>query len=464
MSTEGAGGKAPRGRRHRAGPGNSAPYGRRPPPKPRSAEEEEEALPGAPPAPPPGLLTSAFRFGASLITKVSGGGHHPAGIPVAPPEGCLCRALPFESLPASLQVPVLGSYFAGGAGASPAAAAAAPPSPTTSAGDEAVVNASEDTAPADGLDEQIGAREEQQQQQQEPAHAARPAARRVAFQSPAAEPEDGDAATPEQHRPAVDQGSDGAATPYDDVLAMLRQGPLAAQSPRSFPRPRAGSLLIAGAGRTPGPALAPSASPSPAAADPGSRRLGAPGLRLSLTTATAGGGTPASGLRLPSAARSTSRFSRTPVHMQPLAAGGPGGAAGTSRFGLAAAAAASGDGGAAGGLSPAPLAWTPMRSNLAAGGRGGPVSGAKRKADSASPAAGEQRLLARARSRCARAQPACTVDSRLSRWLWLTASLHSASGGPNMRAQPTLNPTNCRGGPVGEHQFAGRAAPHPAAR
>lgn len=72
MSTQGAAGKAPRGRRHRAGQGSSAPYGRRPPSKPRSAEEEEEALPGAPPAPPSGLLTSAFRFGASLITKVSG--------------------------------------------------------------------------------------------------------------------------------------------------------------------------------------------------------------------------------------------------------------------------------------------------------------------------------------------------------------------------------------------------------
>lgn len=300
-----------------------------------------------------------------------------------------------------LQVPVLGSYFAGATGASPVAAAAAPPSPTASAGDEAVVDASEDTGPADGLAEASGQadEEEEQQQQQDPAPAARPAGRRVAFQSPAAEPEDGDAATPEPQRPGLGQGADGASTPYDDVLAMLRQGPLAAQSPRSFPRPRASSLLTTGAGRTPGPALAPSASPSPAAADPGSRRLGFAGSRLGPAAGAAGGSTPASGLRPSLAARSASRFSRTPVHMQPLAAGGvggSGGATGTSRFGLAAAAAAatSGEGGLPGGLSPAPLAWTPMRSNLAAGGRGGPVSGAKRKAESASPAAGEHRPLA----------------------------------------------------------------------
>lgn len=325
---------------------------------------------------------------------------------------------------------MLGSYFASSTGALPAAGEAAPPSPTAS-GDEAVVHASEDTAPADGLDASPGHQEEEQQQQ-EPARATRPTGRRVAFQSPAV-PEDGDAATPEPQRPGIGQGSaDGAATPYDDVLSMLRHGPLAAQSPRSFPRPRSSSLLTAAAGRTPGLALAPSASPSPAAADPSSRRLGLAGSRLGPAGGAGGGATPLSGIRPSFSARSASRFSRTPVHMQPLAAGGPGGSGGTSRFGLAAAAAAAapGEGDAARGLSPAPLAWTPMRSHLAAGGRGGPVSGAKRKAEPASPSQGGRRLLACLRSAHAtscqglhRVHPGCPCAPACT-----AAGLHRALG------------------------------------
>lgn len=248
-------------------------------------------------------------------------------------------------------------------------------------------------------------RQLQQQQQPKPA---KPAGRRVAFQSPAGdEGEAGNAATPQAPpRAGSEAPSEGGGTPYDDVLAMLRQGPLAAASPRSFPRPRSSSLLTAGAGRTPGPGLAfgggASITPSPAPPSAGSElrtarsRLGPGGLSA----------TPSTGMRSTYTARSNSRFSRTPVHMQPLAAGvqggsgGAGGGAGaaTSRFGLAAAAAAAGAGvaasgsGAAGLLSPAPLAWTPMRSNQATALRGapagGPASGAKRKAESASPDAG----------------------------------------------------------------------------
>lgn len=99
MSAQGAGGKAPRGRRHRAGPGSSAPYGRRPPPKPRSADEEEEELPGAPPAPPvppTGLLTSAFRFGASLITKVRG--RTPSSRPAGRLTGAQCSTDDAETI------------------------------------------------------------------------------------------------------------------------------------------------------------------------------------------------------------------------------------------------------------------------------------------------------------------------------------------------------------------------------
>lgn len=259
---------------------------------------------------------------------------------------------------------------------------------------------------------------EQQQRPRPATKQGKPAGRRVAFQSPAAEEEGdraaaADAGTPQPQRggaDAGDAGSDGG-TPYDGILAMLRQGPLAAASPRSFPRPRA-SNLTAGAGRTPGPGLVfggvAAASPSPMPPSGGSelgggaRRVSYVGSRLGPAGGTA---TPSTGMRTTYAARSGSRFSRTPVHMQPLAAGvpggsggaGSGGAGGTSRFGLAAAAAAAAGGGESAGagaglLSPAPLAWTPMRSNLATGGRGGvaggAVSGAKRKADSASPDAG----------------------------------------------------------------------------
>lgn len=235
--------------------------------------------------------------------------------------------------------------------------------------------------------------------------------RRVAFQSPMGtgdEAEEAAAGTPQVPPRGVD--GDGSGTPYDSVLAMLRQGPLATNSPRSFPRPRSSSLLTAGAGRTPGPALAFGGSTSPSPLPPsGGPRAGAGfgGSRLGLHAAGGGSSTPSTGLRTAYTARSNSRFSRTPVHMQPLAAGRPAGSGGggTSRFGLAAAAvaAAAGDEAAGAGsgpgtalLSPAPLAWTPMRSNLATGGRGGaPASGTKRKADSASPDAGGQPLAAR---------------------------------------------------------------------
>lgn len=236
--------------------------------------------------------------------------------------------------------------------------------------------------------------------------AAKPQGRRVAFQPPAAE-QDGEeaAATPQPHRGAADgEGSEGGGTPYDGVLAMLRQGPMAAAggTPRSFPRPRSSSLLTAGAGRTPGPGLGfggASASPSPlppsgASEFGGSRRGGFVGSRLG---PQGGSATPSTGLRTTYTARSGSRFSRTPVHMQPLAAGVPGGSGGaaapTSRFGLAAAAAAgAGDAASAGApgaslLSPAPLAWTPMRGSFTGGAAA--VSGGKRKAESASPDGGE---------------------------------------------------------------------------
>jgi hypothetical protein len=224
-----------------------------------------------------------------------------------------------------------------------------------------------------------------------PPQAAAPAARaapprRVSFQPPPVA-DGGGAATPAAAAGPRDDGDGSdAGTPYDGVLAMLRQGPLAAASPRSFPRPRPASQLTAGAGRTPGPGLAFVASPSPAAGASGGSRLGAP---------PSGGSTPSTGVRTGFAPRSASRFARTPVHMQPLAAGGGRAApAATSRFGLAAAASAGaaangGGGGAAPLLSPAPLAWTPMRSNVAGGARGAAVvAGAKRKADTASPDAG----------------------------------------------------------------------------
>ncbi len=243
--------------------------------------------------------------------------------------------------------------------------------------------------------------------------AAKPAGRRVAFQSPAREDGEG-AATPQTQRGAPGDGEDGGSepggTPYDNVLALLRQGPLAANSPRSFPRPRSSSLLTAGAGCTPGPGLAFGAPPVPAPPSGGSdlgggagRRGGYVGSRLG--PGAGASGTPSTGIRTGLAARSASRFSRTPVHMQPLAAGVPGGsggaagAGGTSRFGLAAAAAAAaGEAGSSGGagtglLSPAPLAWTPMRSNLGAGGQA--LSGGKRKAESASPDAGAGSVWAR---------------------------------------------------------------------
>lgn len=257
-----------------------------------------------------------------------------------------------------------------------------------------------------------------------PAPAASPkrAPRRVAFaELPPPEPEADAAATPQRAPNAGDDdASDGGGTPYDGVLAMLRQGPLAANSPRSFPRPRAASLLTAGAGRTPGPGGAPmAASPSPLpsggsgqpSAEPSARRgTGYARSRLGLGAAS---GTPSTGLRSSYTARSASRFSlsHTPMHMQPLAVGGPagsGGAPGASRFGLAAAAAAAGgaDGEPSGPAplpSPAPLAWTPMRGNMAAGSQP-PMSGANRKAESASPAgeggAGEQRPCWGCRALC----------------------------------------------------------------
>lgn len=226
----------------------------------------------------------------------------------------------------------------------------------------------------------------------------------MAFQSPVGEEADGAATPPPQRAaPGEDSGSEPGGTPYDNVLALLRQGPLAANSPRSFPRPRSSSLLTAGAGRTPGPGLAFGASPVPAPPSGGSdlgggagRRGGYAGSRLG--PGAGASGTPSTGIRTGLAARSGSRFTRTPVHMQPLAAGVPGGsggaagAGGTSRFGLAAAAAAAageagGSGAGTGLLSPAPLAWTPMRSNLGAQA----LSGGKRKAESASPDAGARR-------------------------------------------------------------------------
>lgn len=245
----------------------------------------------------------------------------------------------------------------------------------------------------------------QQRQPVAGSKAGKPAGRRVAFQSPAGEEGEG-AATPPPQRgapgPSEDPGGEAGGTPYDNVLALLRQGPLAANSPRSFPRPRSSSLLTAGAGRTPGPGLAFGASPVPAPSSGDSDLGGGAGRRGSylgsrLNPGAGASGTPSTGIRTGLAARSASRFSRTPVHMQPLAAGVPGrgsgtGAGGTSRFGLAAAAAAvAGEAGGATGattglLSPAPLAWTPMRSNLGAGAHA--LGGGKRKAESASPDAG----------------------------------------------------------------------------
>ncbi|EFN52215.1 hypothetical protein CHLNCDRAFT_139064 [Chlorella variabilis] len=376
---EGGGyGKAQRGRRHRTQTGKT-PYSR-PGPKPVAKEGPLKEQPASEPA--PGGLFGSLR---TLITKV----------------------------------PVLGSYFG-----TPAAAAAEPP-PTDDEmdGDVEVVLESQTQGAGDG-----GSGKEQMQGGRELARAAASPAslprpglrgasqgpaqppapqaaaahtRRVAFQSPMGtgdEAEEAAAGTPQVPPRGVD--GDGSGTPYDSVLAMLRQGPLATNSPRSFPRPRSSSLLTAGAGRTPGPALAFGGSTSPSPLPPsGGPRAGAGfgGSRLGLHAAGGGSSTPSTGLRTAYTARSNSRFSRTPVHMQPLAAGRPAGSGGggTSRFGLAAAAvaAAAGDEAAGAGsgpgtalLSPAPLAWTPMRSNLATGGRGGaPASGTKRKADSASP-------------------------------------------------------------------------------
>lgn len=269
---------------------------------------------------------------------------------------------------------------------------------------EAAPSGSEQQQPLQPRAAPAAAAQPQQQPQQQQTKKA--AGRRVAFQAPAADGEDGGAATPQAPRSAGgDSGSEGGGTPYDGVLAMLRQGPLAASSPRSFPRPRSSSLLTS-AGRTPGPGLAFGASPSPMPPSGGSEfggglRGGYLGSRLGPQGASA---TPSTGIRTAYTARSNSRFSRTPVHMQPLAAGVPGGSGGaanpTSRFGLAAAAAAAGAGvasreagnGTAAGpalLSPAPLAWTPMRSNQATGMKAAPVgSGGKRKAASTSPDAG----------------------------------------------------------------------------
>ena len=232
----------------------------------------------------------------------------------------------------------------------------------------------------------------------------RPAAAAVGTSASRNGADDTPMATPLARLEGEDDGGAGGSTPYDAVLSLLRQGP--AGTPRSFPAPRSAShppptsrTLGArfGLGATPSPlppAAALGATPMDSARLLGGSRLGPwPGATASPTTAG----------RSTYTARSTSRFSRTPVHVPSLAARAqPGsGGAGPSRFAVAAAGIAgnAADGGCAeplalpaagtpslavGGatLSPAPLAWMPMRSNLPSALR----AGDKRKADSASPA------------------------------------------------------------------------------
>lgn len=65
-------GKAARGRRHRTQGAGKTPYSRPPPPEPRQEEPLQEALGNQPAAQGllGSLLSTPFRLGASLITKV----------------------------------------------------------------------------------------------------------------------------------------------------------------------------------------------------------------------------------------------------------------------------------------------------------------------------------------------------------------------------------------------------------
>lgn len=193
-----------------------------------------------------------------------------------------------------------------------------------------------------------------------------------------------------QEDQVYDGGNDINATPYDGVLALLRAGPLSTASPCSFPRPRSISLPFAGC--TPCTALrasstAPSPMPSPLPFELGmqqrqQRQQQVSGVRASRLGPHVGGSTPGAGeLR--------TSLSRTPVHMQPLAPGAGSHGDGARPSGFAATVA---DGsGLPSSTAPSPLAWTPMRSNMATGPRGPnnadlALSGTKRKG-AGSPAA-----------------------------------------------------------------------------
>ena len=320
--------------------------------------------------------------------------------------------------------------------------AARPPAETLSSDESPRADAEEREAASEEAEERQEQQQERPQQQRPSPGKAAPRPRGVtfAFDRPqqqrrqegegqqeqaggegedAAEPmeESGGEGTPAPPGGEAEGPLDVAGTPYDNVLAMLRQGPLSMNSPRFTFRPRSASqpalgsaLRSAGAGGAAASSPAPSSqfapSPSPPLFSAG-RTPGPPGRtpgvdlqqrRLGTSRFAPGGGGPAAagaagaaatpgGLR-PGGGFGGRTGSRVQFARTPLAAGAAkAGAAGPS---AAAAAPASAprfsalppaqDGAGAAGLSPAPLAWTPMRSNAVALKAGG-----KRKADSESP-------------------------------------------------------------------------------
>ena len=210
--------------------------------------------------------------------------------------------------------------------------------------------------------------------------------------------------------PRVGTGEHTGPTPYDGVLNMLRNGPLARPSygapPPQFPAPRtkeereadaaekraASAPLMQSNPMYGGEISSPvqggfvfgSPVPGPAAGS-GQRRpaFGQKRYTASRLGPFGGGGANAAGVRAPgSSLRPGTRpasgyaFSRFAPHPAAAAAAPNGGASGLGA-GLAAAAAAAAAKQSGG--SPAPLAWTPMRSTPGSAFRGS--AGAKRKAE-----------------------------------------------------------------------------------
>lgn len=284
---------------------------------------------------------------------------------------------------------------------------------------------------------------------------------------------------------------DIAGTPYDNVLAMLRQGPLSVNSPRFTFRPR--SAQPGSGSRSPVPAppqFAPSPSPplfsagrTPGAELAQQRRLGASRFApQGGAAATPGGAAARPGGAFGPRAVGASRvqFARTP-----LAAGvarpsttGTGAAAAPAaagpRFSALPPPAADASAADAAAASPAPLAWTPMRSNVvglrAAGGAAGAV-GSKRKADSESP---EQEG---GPWRCRRVyahwtQFMCSFWLRSADCVGLLCPITGRDqlvalerpAGPPCPAHTRRPPCFCPPVRRGPHQSAGCTAPHPAAR